>query len=116
MDHATKFSHRHSLNGREAAAHIQGQTEHYMSSARLIRSEMHAGEVIAQEICPCLCYSDLYRHSFQKQKELQPGLKLEDEGNSSLMLQCSKLKPFNLTNRWSTAWSPTGNQLVITNQ
>lgn len=37
MDHATKFSHRHSLNGREAAAHFQGQTEHYMSSARLIR-------------------------------------------------------------------------------
>lgn len=37
MDHAIKFSHRHSLNGREAAAHFKGQTEHYTSSARLIR-------------------------------------------------------------------------------
>lgn len=37
MDHATKFSYRHSLNGREAAAHFQGQTEHYTSSARLIK-------------------------------------------------------------------------------
>lgn len=26
MDHATKFRHRHSLNGREAAAHFQGHT------------------------------------------------------------------------------------------
>lgn len=36
MDHATMFSYRHSLNGREAAAHLEGWTsEHYMSSAQL---------------------------------------------------------------------------------
>lgn len=36
MDHATMFSYRHSLNGREAAAHLRGWTsEHYTSSAQL---------------------------------------------------------------------------------
>lgn len=36
MDHATMFSYRHSLNGREAAAHLEGWTsEHYTSSAQL---------------------------------------------------------------------------------
>lgn len=35
MDHATMFSYRHSLNGREAAAHLQSWTsEHYTSSAQ----------------------------------------------------------------------------------
>lgn len=36
MDPATVFSYRHSLNGREAAAHLRGWTsEHYTSSAQL---------------------------------------------------------------------------------
>lgn len=42
MDHATMFSHRHSLNGREAAAHLQRWTsEHYTSSAQLLRGDAH---------------------------------------------------------------------------
>lgn len=36
MNHATMFSYRHSLNGSEAAVHLQGWTsEHYTSSAQL---------------------------------------------------------------------------------
>lgn len=55
MDHATKFSQRHSLNGREAAEHFQGQTEDYMSSARLIRrrrtAERSSAHVCVTPIC-----------------------------------------------------------------
>lgn len=45
-DLVTMFSYRHSLKGREAAAHLQGWTsEHYTSSAQLY-AEMYT-EVIS---------------------------------------------------------------------
>lgn len=76
------FSYRHSLNGREAAAHLQGWTsERYTSSAQ--HNEKTYTEVISwlRYLASYLFYSHQYRHSVQQQEELQQGLKLEDEVN-----------------------------------
>lgn len=73
------FSYRHSLNGRDAAAHLQGWTsEHYTSSAQLYEMYTEVTGRLGHE-SSYLCYSHRYRHSVQQQEELQPALKLEDE-------------------------------------
>lgn len=92
------FSYRHSLNGREAAAHLEGWTsEHYMSSAQLY--EETYTEVIGwlQDLSSYLYYSHLYRHSVLRQEELQPGFASEDEENCVYSWYSGfKLKPLNL--------------------
>lgn len=83
MDRPTTFSHRHSLNGREAAAHLQRRTtEHYTSSAQLL----HWRSSPKRDLSACLFYFHLYQHSFQWQEKLQPGFKLEDEEKNSFSL------------------------------
>lgn len=82
------FSYRHSLNGSEAAAHLKGWTsERYTSSAQLYE-EMYT-EVIGwlQDLSSYLYYSHLYRHSVQRQEELQPGFASEDEEKTARTLE-----------------------------
>lgn len=80
------FSCRHSLNGREAVAHLQGCTSergHQHSPASW--EDAHTEVVSWLGNLAHLYYSHLYRHSVQQQEELQPGLKLEDEEELGLL-------------------------------
>lgn len=83
MDHATMFSYRHSLNGREAAAHLRGWTsEHYTSSAQLnretytVRSSAKRSIVISG-LFPSV--PTVYSHLYRQLETLHIGLTLEDE-------------------------------------
>lgn len=80
MDHATTFSYRHSLNGREAAAHLLSWTseQHYVSSAHLCE-EMYT-EVVSQLRSTILSVFILSVPTFcPTAGRTATGLKLEDE-------------------------------------
>lgn len=87
MDHATKFCHRHSLNGREAAAHFQGHTERHASSAQLIRwRRTPERSPLETSIHVSASLRSVPTFFSKEPEEPEPALEVEDgEENSSLL-------------------------------
>lgn len=94
MDHAAKFCHRHSLNGREAAAHYQGHTERHMSSAQLIRWRRTPEKSLFEtsiHVSTSLRSVPTFFSKNQKNRSRLSSWKMTERTAPS------KIKPFNLT-------------------